>query len=97
MPDPIAWDQKFFYGVARRIFRAVVPALRSMGRFPRHRAPMRSLGRIAYSMYVTHFFILCTFSCWFLMRLYGPRSASRLGRRRSGAERAHHLRRRLCL
>jgi peptidoglycan/LPS O-acetylase OafA/YrhL len=70
MPDPVAWDQKFFYGVLGAF--AVLWFLRSgawdgfLGS-----VPMRSLGRIAYSMYVTHFFILCTFSCWFMMHWYG--------------------------
>lgn len=32
---------------------------------------MRLPGRVAYSMYLTRFFVLCTFSCWFFLRLQG--------------------------
>jgi peptidoglycan/LPS O-acetylase OafA/YrhL len=28
-------------------------------------APLRHLGRISFSLYLTHFFVLTTFSCWF--------------------------------
>lgn len=70
MPDPVAWDQKFFYGVLGAFL--ILWFLRS-GAWDGFLAsiPMRALGRVAYSMYVTHFFVLCTFSCWLCLMLQG--------------------------
>jgi len=74
MPNPVIWDEKFFYGVLGAFL--ILWFLRSgawdgfLGS-----TPMRVLGRVAYSMYLTHFFILCTFSCWFslLLQAHVPR------------------------
>jgi peptidoglycan/LPS O-acetylase OafA/YrhL len=66
MPDPGVWDQKFFYGVIGGFL--MFWFLRS-GAWDRVLAspPMRVLGRASYSMYLTHFFVLCTFSSWFFI------------------------------
>jgi peptidoglycan/LPS O-acetylase OafA/YrhL len=67
MPDPILWDQKYFYSVIGAFF--VLWSLRSgiLDRFLAAR-PMRLLGRMSFSLYLTHFFVLSTFSCWFYVR-----------------------------
>lgn len=67
MPDPILWDQKYFYSVAGAFF--ILWSLRS-GIFDQFLAarPMRVLGRMSFSLYLTHFLVLSTFSCWFYAR-----------------------------
>jgi len=76
MPDPILWDQKYFYSVIGAFF--VMWSLRSgiVDRFLAAR-PMRILGRMSFSLYLTHFFVLSTFSCWFYARFQAqlPRAA----------------------
>ena len=73
MPDPGVWDQKFFYGVIGGFL--MFWFLRS-GAWDRvlTSAPIRMLGRASYSMYLTHFFVLCTFSSWFFVRMQGRAS-----------------------
>jgi peptidoglycan/LPS O-acetylase OafA/YrhL len=64
MPDPLLWDQKNFYNVIGAFL--MLWSLRS-GMFDGFLAspPMRVLGRMSFSVYLTHFFVLSTFSCWF--------------------------------
>lgn len=70
LPDPVWWDQKYFYSVLGAFF--VLWSLRS-GIADRllAAAPMRVLGRISFSLYLTHFLVLGTFSCWFYVRYQG--------------------------
>jgi peptidoglycan/LPS O-acetylase OafA/YrhL len=67
MPDPVVWDQKYFYNVIGAFL--VLWALRSrmLDAFLGS-APLRLLGRMSFSLYLTHFFVLSTFSCWFYVR-----------------------------
>ena len=70
MPDPVVWDQKYSYSVAGAFL--VMWSLRSGicdGLLAS--SPMRLLGRLSFSLYLTHFFVLSTFSCWFLVRMQG--------------------------
>lgn len=68
MPDPVVWDQKYSYSVAGAFL--VLWSLRSgMCDGFLASSPMRFLGRLSFSLYLTHFFVLSTFSCWFLVRM----------------------------
>jgi peptidoglycan/LPS O-acetylase OafA/YrhL len=68
MPDPVVWDEKFFYNVLGAFF--LLWSLRS-GKLDSLLAarPMRVLGRLSFSLYLTHFFVLSTFSCWLYLQL----------------------------
>ena len=70
MPDPLVWDQKFSYSVAGAFL--VLWSLRS-GMCDRFLAssPMLRLGRLSFSLYLVHFFVIGTFSCWFMLRTQG--------------------------
>ncbi len=70
MPDPVVWDEKYSYSVAGAFL--VLWSLRSgMCDGFLASSPMLRLGRLSFSLYVTHFFVLCTFSCWFLVQMQG--------------------------
>jgi len=70
MPDPQVWDEKYSYSVAGAFL--VLWSLRS-GMCDGFLAspPMLRLGRLSFSLYLTHFFVISTFSCWFLVQMQG--------------------------
>jgi peptidoglycan/LPS O-acetylase OafA/YrhL len=70
MPDPLVWDEKYSYSVAGAFL--VLWSLRSgMCDGFLASSPMLRLGRLSFSLYLTHFFVIGTFSCWFLVQMQG--------------------------
>lgn len=65
-----SWDVKAFYNVLGAI--ALFAALRS-GVADKLLASSagRTLGRLSFSLYLTHFFVICTFSSWFFVTFIG--------------------------
>jgi peptidoglycan/LPS O-acetylase OafA/YrhL len=71
LPRPSWYEAKWFYNVIGAFL--IMWSLRS-GMFDGFLAstPMRLLGRLSFSVYLTHFFVLTTFTCWFYVR-FSPR------------------------
>jgi peptidoglycan/LPS O-acetylase OafA/YrhL len=67
LPQPSWYEPKWFYNVIGAFL--IMWSLRSgmLDGFLGSR-PLRLLGRMSYSVYLTHFFVLCTFTCWFYIR-----------------------------
>ena len=64
---PAGYDAKAFYNAFGAF--AILWALRSgMLDFALASRLGRTLGRLSFSLYLTHFFVLSTFSCWFFVR-----------------------------
>ena len=67
LPNPVLYEIKAFYNVLGAFL--LLWALRSGycdGVLAS--APMRNLGRMSFSFYLTHFFVIGTFSCWFYLQ-----------------------------
>jgi peptidoglycan/LPS O-acetylase OafA/YrhL len=67
LPQPSWYEAKWFYNVIGAFL--IMWAMRS-GIFGAFLAspPLRLLGRMSFSVYLTHFFVLSTFTCWFYIR-----------------------------
>ena len=67
LPQTTWYEAKWFYNVIGAFL--IMWALRS-GMLDRFLAspPLRLLGRMSFSVYLTHFFVLMTFTCWFYLQ-----------------------------